>query len=116
MSDTPAPDQTVKDQIAKTVNDHDVVLYMKGTPTFPQCGFSSTVVQVFDYLGVDYSSVNVLEDPAVRQGIKDINNWPTIPQVFVKGEFIGGCDIVREMFESGELRTLLADKGVEMAA
>lgn len=111
MSDNPA-----HAQIAKTVGENDVVLFMKGTPTFPQCGFSSTVVQVFDYLGVDYASVNVLEDPAVRQGIKEVNNWPTIPQVFVKGEFIGGCDIVREMFESGEMRTMLADKGIEMAA
>jgi len=111
MSDNPA-----HAQIAETVGANDVVLFMKGTPTFPQCGFSSTVVQVFDYLGVNYASVNVLENPEVRQGIKDVNNWPTIPQVFVKGEFIGGCDIVREMFESGELRTMLADKGVEMAA
>ena len=109
-------DTTVRDQIAKTVSENDVVLFMKGTPTFPQCGFSSTVVQVFDYLGVEYGAVNVLEDPAIRQGIKDYNNWPTIPQVFVKGEFIGGCDIVREMFESGELRTLLSDKGVAMAS
>lgn len=111
MSDNPA-----HAQIAKTVGENDVVLFMKGTPTFPQCGFSSTVVQVFDYLGVDYASVNVLEDPAVRQGIKEVNNWPTIPQVFVKGEFIGGCDIVREMFESGEMRAMLANKGIEMAA
>ncbi len=105
-----------KDRISKTVSENDVVLYMKGTPVFPQCGFSSTVVQVFDYLGVNYESVNVLEDMDIRQGIKDFNNWPTIPQVFVKGEFIGGCDIVREMFESGELRTLLTEKGVETAA
>lgn len=105
-----------KDRISKTVSENDVVLYMKGTPVFPQCGFSSTVVQVFDYLGVNYASVNVLEDMDIRQGIKDFNNWPTIPQVFVKGEFIGGCDIVREMFESGELRTLLTEKGVETAA
>ncbi len=111
MSDNP-----VHAQIAETVAANDVVLYMKGTPTFPQCGFSSTVVQVFDYLGVDYASVNVLEDMDIRQGIKEVNNWPTIPQVFVKGEFIGGCDIVREMFESGELRTLLTEKGVAMAA
>ncbi|MGJ8561156.1 MAG: Grx4 family monothiol glutaredoxin [Litorimonas sp.] len=111
MSDNPA-----HQQIAKTVSENDIVLYMKGTPTFPQCGFSSTVVQVLDYLGVDYASVNVLEDPAIRQGIKDINNWPTIPQMFVKGEFVGGCDIIREMFESGEMRTMLAEKGIEMAA
>lgn len=105
-----------KAQIAKKVSENDVVLYMKGTPTFPQCGFSSTVVQVFDYLGVNYASVNVLEDMDIRQGIKEVNNWPTIPQVFIKGEFIGGCDIVREMFESGELHTLLTEKGVETAA
>lgn len=109
-------DNAIHDTIEKTVKDNDVVLFMKGTPTFPQCGFSSTVVQVFDYLGVEYGAVNVLENPDVRQGIKDYNNWPTIPQVFVKGEFIGGCDIVKEMFESGELRTLLSDKGIEMAA
>ena len=107
---------SVNDQIAKTVSENDVVLYMKGTPTFPQCGFSSTVVQVLDYLGADYESVNVLEDPEIRQGIKAYNNWPTIPQVFVKGEFIGGCDIVREMFESGELRKLMESKGVPLAA
>lgn len=111
MSDNPA-----HAQIAKTVSENDVVLYMKGTPTFPQCGFSSTVVQMLDYIGVDYASVNVLEDPAIRQGIKDVNNWPTIPQVFIKGEFVGGCDIVREMFESGELRTMMVKKGVEISA
>jgi len=103
---------TVNDRIKNTVTANDIVLYMKGTPTFPQCGFSSTVVQIFDYLGAEYASVNVLEDPEIRQGVKDYNNWPTVPQVFVKGEFIGGCDIMREMFETGELKTLLADKGV----
>ncbi len=103
---------SVSDRIKNTVTKNDIVLYMKGTPTFPQCGFSSTVVQIFDYLGAEYASVNVLEDPEVRQGIKDYNNWPTIPQVFVKGEFIGGCDIMREMFETGELKTLLAEKGI----
>lgn len=107
---------SVKDKIAKTVSENDVVLYMKGTPVFPQCGFSSTVVQVLDYLGVTYESVNVLEDMDIRQGIKEYNNWPTIPQIFVKGEFIGGCDIVKEMFESGELRTFMSEKGVEMTA
>ena len=101
------------ERIKDTTEKNDVVLYMKGTPVFPQCGFSSTVVQVLDYLGVNYESVNVLEDPEIRQGIKDYNNWPTIPQLFVKGEFVGGCDIIREMFEMGELRTLLADKGVK---
>jgi monothiol glutaredoxin len=104
------------ERIQKTVSENDVVLYMKGTPVFPQCGFSSTVVQVFDYLEVDYASVNVLEDMEIRQGIKEVNNWPTIPQVFVKGEFIGGCDIVREMFENGELKALLTEKGVATAA
>jgi len=107
---------SAKEQITKTVSENDVVLYMKGTPVFPQCDFSSTVVQVFDYLGVNYASVNVLEDMEIRQGIKDYNNWPTIPQVFVKGEFIGGCDIVREMFENGELKAMLKEKGVETAA
>ena len=99
-------------KIAETVKTNDIVLYMKGTPTFPQCGFSSTVVQIFDYLGADYHSVNVLEEPDIRQGIKEVNNWPTIPQVFVKGEFMGGCDIMREMFETGELKALLAYKGL----
>ena len=100
------------DTIKETVKNNDIVLYMKGTPTFPQCGFSSTVVQIFDYLGADYHSVNVLEDADIRQGIKDVNNWPTIPQVFVKGEFMGGCDIMREMFETGELKSFLAEKGL----
>lgn len=105
---------TAHDQIKKTVSENDVVLYMKGNPTFPQCGFSSTVVQILDYIGTDYESVNVLDDPEIRQGIKDYNNWPTIPQVFVKGEFIGGCDIVREMFETGELRELLVQKDIPL--
>lgn len=103
-------------EITKTVTENDVVLYMKGTPTFPQCGFSSTVVQILDYVGAEYASVNVLENPEIRQGIKDFNNWPTIPQIFVKGEFIGGCDIVKEMFETGELRKLFEDKGIKTAA
>ena len=103
---------TVNDRIKNTISKNDIVLYMKGTPSFPQCGFSSTVVQIFDYLGAEYASVNVLEDPEIRQGIKDYNNWPTVPQVFVKGEFIGGCDIMREMFETGELKALLQEKGV----
>lgn len=107
---------TAHDRIKKTVSENDIVLYMKGNPTFPQCGFSSTVVQILDYIGADYESVNVLEDPEIRQGIKEYNNWPTIPQVFVKGEFIGGCDILREMFETGELRDLIAEKGVPLSA
>lgn len=107
---------SAQDRIKDTVNNNDIVLYMKGTPVFPQCGFSSTVVQILDYIGADYESVNVLEDPEIRQGIKDYNNWPTIPQLFVKGEFIGGCDIVREMFESGELREFISGKGIALPA
>jgi|GEM_PF-212341 monothiol glutaredoxin len=109
-------DQTTLDAIEKAVNANDVVLFMKGTPTFPQCGFSSVVVQVLDYLGVEYVSTNVLEDAAVREGIKAYSQWPTIPQLYVKGEFVGGCDIVKEMFESGELRDFFQDKGVEVEA
>ena len=105
---------SIQHDIKKQVESHPVVLYMKGTPDFPQCGFSSTVVQIFDYLGAEYASVNVLDDPDIRQGIKDFNNWPTIPQVFVKGEFIGGCDIVREMFETGELKSMLAEKKISL--
>ncbi|NNC37525.1 MAG: Grx4 family monothiol glutaredoxin [Acidimicrobiales bacterium] len=108
--------EAAQQQIKKTVSENDVVLYMKGTPTFPQCGFSSTVVQILDYLGADYHSVNVLEDQDIRQGIKEFNNWPTIPQVFVKGEFIGGCDILREMFETGELKSFLTEKKVGLTA
>jgi len=107
---------TVHDRIKATITSNDVVLYMKGTPVFPQCGFSSTVVQILDYLGAPYESVNVLDDPEIRQGIKDYNNWPTIPQIFVKGEFVGGCDIMREMFETGELKTLLAEKSIPLTA
>ena len=106
---------TAHDRIKKTVTDNDIVLYMKGTPTFPQCGFSSTVVQIFDYLGAQYASVNVLEDADIRQGVKDYNNWPTVPQIFVKGEFVGGCDIMREMFETGELKTLLESKNISLS-
>jgi len=106
----------VANRIKSLVDEKDVVLFMKGTPTFPQCGFSSTVVQILDYVGADYGAVNVLDDPEIRQGIKDFNNWPTIPQIFVKGEFIGGCDIVKEMFETGELRTLMTEKGIELSA
>ena len=98
----------VQAEIKETVKKNDIVIYMKGTPTFPQCGFSSTVVQIFDYLEAEYTAVNVLEDMDIRQGIKDYNNWPTIPQIFIRGEFIGGCDIAREMFETGELKALLS--------
>jgi len=106
-------EQTVEDQISQEIQDHDVVVYMKGTPVFPQCGFSAAVVQVLNHLGVKFHGVNVLEDPALRQGIKDFSHWPTIPQLYVKGEFVGGCDIVREMFQTGELQETLQNKGVQ---
>ncbi|WP_306118011.1 MULTISPECIES: Grx4 family monothiol glutaredoxin [unclassified Roseitalea] len=98
--------------IDNEVKSNDVVLFMKGTPGFPQCGFSGQVVQILDYLGVDYKGVNVLADDALREGIKQYSNWPTIPQLYVKGEFVGGCDIVREMFQASELQTHLEEKGV----
>lgn len=99
-------------QIQKDISDNDVVVYMKGTPVFPQCGFSAAVVQIFSLLQAPFKGIDVLPDAELRQGIKDFANWPTIPQVYIKGEFIGGCDIVREMYESGELQTLLKDKGI----
>lgn len=95
------------------VNSADVVLFMKGTPVFPQCGFSGQVVQILSHIGVPFKGVNVLEDEALREGIKAFSNWPTIPQLYVKGEFVGGCDIIREMFEEGELRPYLDEKGIE---
>jgi monothiol glutaredoxin len=102
--------------IDNEVKGNDVLLFMKGTPTFPQCGFSATVVAILDHLGVAYESANILEDPELRQGIKDFSNWPTIPQLYVKGEFLGGCDIAKEMFQSGELKAMLVEKGVLEAA
>ncbi len=102
--------------IDNAVKTNDVVLFMKGTPTFPQCGFSGQVVQILDYLGVEYKGINVLENADIRQGIKDYSNWPTIPQLYVKGEFVGGCDIIREMFQAGELQPLLSGKGIALAA
>jgi monothiol glutaredoxin len=107
---------TVFERIKQDIKDNDVVLYMKGTPVFPQCGFSAAVVQVLGNLGVKFKGVNVLTDPELREGIKRFANWPTIPQLYVKGEFVGGCDIVREMFESGELQDLIKSKGVKAAA
>lgn len=104
--------ETIKSEIAS----NDVVLFMKGTPQFPMCGFSGQVVQILDYLGVTYKGINVLDDADLRQGIKDYANWPTIPQLYVKGEFIGGCDIVREMFQSGELATHLNTNGIAAKA
>ncbi len=100
------------DRIRQTVTDNSVVLFMKGTKSMPQCGFSSRVAGVLNYMGVEFADVNVLEDADIRQGIKDYSDWPTIPQLYVKGEFIGGCDIVTEMTLSGELDTLFAEKGI----
>ena len=105
-------EQKVHDWISKKVANDDVVLFMKGTRQFPQCGFSSQVVQILDYLAVEYAEVNVLDDLGVREGIKTYTNWPTIPQLYVKGEFVGGCDIIREMFQDGELQDLLTNKEI----
>ena len=107
MSDNP-----VFDRIREDVAEDDVVVFMKGTPVFPQCGFSATVVQVLSNLGVQFKGIDVLADPELRDGIKEFSAWPTIPQLYVKGEFVGGCDIVREMYQSGELAELLNEKGV----
>jgi len=105
---------SLHDDIDAIVKSGDVVLFMKGSPQFPQCGFSGQVVQILDHVGVPFKSINVLENPDIRQGIKDYANWPTIPQLYVKGEFIGGCDIVREMFQSGELVPFMEEKGIAM--
>jgi monothiol glutaredoxin len=103
----------IHERVEREINEQDVVLFMKGIPVFPQCGFSSVVVQVLSHLGVKFKGIDVLSDPALRQRIKLFSDWPTIPQLYVKGEFIGGCDIVREMFETGELAHLLATRGVK---
>src|SRR6185312_10384444 len=103
----------VLDRIQSEITEHPVMLYMKGTAMFPQCGFSARVVQILTHLGVPFKTANVLEDEELREGIKQFSQWPTIPQLYVKGEFVGGCDIVMEMFQSGELGTLLAEKGIE---
>lgn len=108
-------DNPVFEQIKSDIGTNDVVLYMKGTRAAPQCGFSAVVAQILDRLGVAYKDVNVLEDAALRESIKQFANWPTIPQLYVKGEFVGGCDIAREMYQSGELQALLKDKGVPAA-
>ena len=102
--------------IDNEVKGNDVVLFMKGTPQFPMCGFSGQVVQILDYLGVPYKGLNVLENEDLRNGIKSYSNWPTIPQLYVKGEFVGGCDIVREMFQAGELQSLMKEKGLPVKA
>ena len=103
---------SAEDQIKETITANDVVLFMKGTKTMPQCGFSSRVAGVLNYMGIDYADVNVLADDGIRQGIKDFSDWPTIPQLYVKGEFVGGCDIITEMTLSGELDTMLTENGV----
>ncbi len=111
MNDSPIFEQ-IRDEISHT----DVVLFMKGNPVFPQCGFSAAVVEALTTLGVKFKGVDVLPDPGLRDGIKNFSNWPTIPQLYVKGEFVVGCDIVREMYATGELKELLENKGVEFAA
>lgn len=103
------------ERIKKELADHDVVLFMKGTPIFPQCGFSAAVAQIMAVLGVQYHSIDVLQDSDIRQGIKDFTNWPTIPQLYVKSEFVGGCDIIREMYEAGELQQLFRDNDITFA-
>ena len=113
---TATTDNPVFDRIRQDISDNAVVLYMKGTPVFPQCGFSAAVVQILSHLGVKFRGIDILQDPSLRQGIKEFSSWPTIPQLYVKGEFVGGCDIVREMFESGELAEHLQSRGVETKA
>lgn len=105
---------SAQETIQSEVDANDVVLFMKGNSQFPQCGFSANVVQILSYLGVDFKDVNVLENDEIRQGIKDFSQWPTIPQLYVKGEFVGGCDIIREMFETGELKPMLEEKGIAL--
>ena len=105
---------TAHDRIASDIGSNDVVLFMKGTPVFPQCGFSAAVVQILTNLGVKFKGIDVLKDPDVRQGIKEFSNWPTIPQLYVKGEFVGGADILREMYEAEELAPFLAERGIAL--
>ena len=107
-------DNAIREQIDAEINGTDVVLFMKGTPVFPQCGFSAAVVGVLSHMGVQFKGVNVLDDDAIRQGIKDYSDWPTIPQLYVKGEFVGGCDIIREMYETGELLEMLNTHGINV--
>ena len=103
-----------QERISADIQENEVVLFMKGTPVFPQCGFSAAVVEILSELGVKFKGVNVLADPEIRQGIKEFSNWPTIPQLYVKGEFVGGCDIIREMFEANELAPFFAERGVAL--
>jgi monothiol glutaredoxin len=104
----------VHDRIQSEVSGNDVLLFMKGTPVFPQCGFSAATVQILSNLGVKFKAIDVLKDPEIRSGIKEFSNWPTIPQLYVKGEFVGGCDIIREMYEADELAPFLAEKGIAL--
>jgi monothiol glutaredoxin len=107
---------SISERIQGDIEQHDVMLYMKGTPMFPQCGFSARVIQILNHMGVPFQSANVLEDMELREGVKQFSQWPTVPQLYVKGEFVGGCDIVTEMFQSGELETLLKEQGVPVKA
>ena len=109
-------ESAISQRIKQDIDDNDVVLYMKGTPVFPQCGFSASVVQILTHMNVKFKGIDVLTDPALRQGVKEFSDWPTIPQLYVKGEFVGGCDIIREMFDSGELKTEMESRGVTAAA
>ena len=105
-------EQSTKDKIQNIIDENDVLLFMKGTPVMPQCGFSAAVVGVLSHMGIKYNSVNVLEDPEIREGIKEFSDWPTIPQLYVKKEFVGGCDIIREMHENGELTQYCSEAGI----
>ena len=109
-------DQATKDRIGQEINSSDVVLFMKGSAVFPQCGFSATAVQILSHLNIKFKGIDVLSDPGIREGIKDFSQWPTIPQLYVKGEFVGGCDIMREMFETGELQQIFDEKQVSLAS
>lgn len=109
-------DQATEERIKQEVGSSDVVLFMKGSAVFPQCGFSATAVQILAHLNVKFSTIDVLQDPSIREGIKEFSQWPTIPQLYVKGEFVGGCDIMREMFENGEMQAMFNDKQVALAS
>ncbi len=109
-------ESVIFDQIRKEINNNDVVLYMKGTAAFPQCGFSAAVVQILSELGVSFKDINILEDNIIREAIKEFSEWPTLPQLYIKGEFVGGCDIIREMHEAGELQQVLNDKDITTSA
>ncbi len=109
-------DNPVNQRIQTEIDGSDIVLFMKGTPVFPQCGFSAAVVQILSHLGVKFQGINVLDDPSLRDGIKQFSEWPTIPQLYVKGEFVGGCDIIREMFQTGELQELFDSEGIKPVA